>query len=84
MKKFAIILVLAVLSFAAYVQAQPGWGGGGRRGGGGPSLTIERDWALISFDLKVRGDNFRALKLAYQDAWDERKELIEAAQSTAK
>lgn len=77
MKKIAIVLVLAVLSFAAYVQAQPG--GGGRRGGGGPSLTIERDWALITFGLKVRGDNLRALQYAYQDAWDQRKALMEAA-----
>ena len=30
MKKIAIIFVLAALFFAAYVQAQPGWGGGGR------------------------------------------------------
>lgn len=82
MKKIAIIFVLAALSFAAYVQAQPGWGGGGRRGGDGPALTIERDWAIISFDLKVRGDNLRALKLTYQDAWDERKELVAAAQES--
>ena len=82
MKKIAIIFVLAALFFAAYVQAQPGWGGGGRRGGGGPALTIERDWAIISFDLKVRGDNLRALKLTYQDAWDERKKLVAAAQES--
>ena len=71
MKKIAVVLVLVALSFAAYTQAQPG-----RRGGGGSSLTIERDWALICFAVKVRGDNLRALQLAYQDAWDQRSELM--------
>ena len=71
MKKIAVVLVLVALSFAAYTQAQPG-----RRGGGGPSLTIERDWALVCFAVKVRGDNLRALQLAYQDAWDQRSELM--------
>ena len=73
MKKIAIVLVLVALSFAAYTQAQPGRRGGG---GGGSSLTIERDWALICFAVKVRGDNLRALQLAYQDAWDQRSELM--------
>ena len=73
MKKIAIVLVLVALSFAAYIEAQPGRRGSG---GGGPSLTIERDWALICFAVKVRGDNLRALKLAYQDAWDQRSELM--------
>ena len=52
MKKIAVVLVLVALSFAAYTQAQPGRRGGG---GGGSSLTIERDWALICFAVKVRG-----------------------------
>ncbi len=73
MKKIAIVLVLVALSFAAYTQAQPGRRGSG---GGGSSLTIERDWALICFAVKVRGDNLRALQLAYQDAWDQRSELM--------
>ena len=73
MKKIAVVLVLVALSFAAYTQAQPGRRGGG---GGGPSLTIERDWALVCFAVKVRGDNLRALQLAYQDAWDQRSELM--------
>ena len=73
MKKIAVVLVLVALSFAAYTQAQPGRRGGG---GGGPSLAIERDWALICFAVKVRGDNLRALQLAYQDAWDQRSELM--------
>ena len=31
---------------------------------------------MICFAVKVRGDNLRALQLAYQDAWDQRSELM--------
>ena len=76
MKRIAIGLVLAVLTFATHLQAQ--LGGVRPCGRGGLSLTIDRDWALITFALKVRGDNLRALQLAFQDAWDQRSELISA------
>jgi hypothetical protein len=46
-------------------------------GGGMPSL--EADWALLCFELKVEGKILEQLRAAYQGAWDQRRELAEEA-----
>ncbi len=78
MKKWTLLLVLLVVGWGAYVQAQQG---GGRGRGGMPLATLERDWALLSFELKVGGDQAKALQLAYQAAWDQRREMMSGAGS---
>ena len=62
----------------AYVQAQ---GRGGGRSGGMPLASLERDWAMLSFELDLKGDQMLALKLAYKDAWNQRKELLQSSSS---
>ncbi len=74
MKKVSWILFMALIAWAAYVQAQGG-GNRGRGRGGAPLATLDRDWALICFELNVGGDQLKALQYAFQDAWDQRKEL---------
>ncbi|MFT5373352.1 MAG: hypothetical protein ACI906_000167 [Candidatus Latescibacterota bacterium] len=73
MKKWTLLLVVLAVGWGAYVQAQQR---GGRGRGGAPLAALERDWALLSFELKVRGDQAKVLQLAYQVAWDQRKELV--------
>ena len=34
--------------------------------------------ALLTFELKVSGDSGRALKMAFQDAWDRRRALADS------
>ena len=82
MKRFVLLLgILLAVMWGHYAQAQPGGGGwsGNRRGsGGGPSLDIASEWALLTFELKVSGDSGRALKMAFQDAWDRRRALADS------
>ena len=82
MKRFVLLLgILLAVMWGHYAQAQPGGGGwsGNRRGsGGGPSLDIASDWALLTFELKVSGDSGRALKMAFQDAWDRSRALADS------
>lgn len=73
MNRLTWILALSLVLWSAYVQAQGRGGRGGR--GGMPLATLDRDWALICFELKVGGDQLKALQLAFQDAWDQRKQL---------
>lgn len=79
MKKWTLLLVLLLVGSGVYVEAQQRGGGRGR--GGAPLATLERDWALLSFELKVGGDQAKALQLAYQSAWDQRKEMMRGAGS---
>ena len=74
MKKVSWILFATLIAWTAYVQAQSG-GNRGRGRGGMPLATLDRDWALICFELKVGGDRLKALQFAFQEAWDQRKEL---------
>ena len=80
MKKVAVILILILMGWTAYVQAQ-GRGGGRGRGGGMPLASLERDWAVLSFELDIKGDQMLARKLAYKDAWNQRKELLQSPSS---
>ena len=76
-----------MLGTTALVEAQPGGGGGGgggRQGGGrrgGPGMGIESEWAIICFELKIDGDQFVKLRAAYQEAWGQRKQLMEEMRS---
>ena len=78
MRKIAMLLVLILMGSTAYVQAQ---GRGGGRSGGMPLASLERDWAVLSFELDLKGDQMLALKLAYKDAWNQRKELLQSSSS---
>ncbi len=78
MKKWTLLLVLLLVGSGVYVEAQQGRS---RGRGGAPLATLERDWALLSFELKVGGDQAKALQLADQSAWDQRKEMMGGAGS---
>ena len=78
MRKIAMLLVLILMGSTAYVQAQ---GRGGGRSGGMPLASLERDSAMLSFELDLKGDQMLALKLAYKDAWNQRKELLQSSSS---
>jgi len=82
MKKLIVAGALLALGLAAYTQAQPGGGrmGAGRGMGGGGAFMLESDWALICFELKVEKDAFTQLRAVYQQAWDQRREVMEQMQ----
>ena len=78
MRKIAMLLVLILMGSTAYIQAQ---GRGSGRSGGMPLASLERDWAVLSFELDLKGDQMLALKLAFKDAWNQRKELLQSSSS---
>lgn len=64
-----------VLGSLVYVEAQRGRGRGG--GGGGAQFALERDWALICFELYVTGDQLERARTAFIKAYGERKKAME-------
>lgn len=69
-----LALMAVVWVEAQPADGQPGQGRGGRGGGG--MMTLESDWALICFELRIEKKAYDQLWAAYQQAWTERKEMM--------
>lgn len=78
MRRIVLLGVVLVLSTLVYVEAQRG-GPRGRGGGGG--ATLERDWALVCFELYITGDQFDSVRSAFLKAYGERKKVMEGART---
>ena len=77
MKKWIAMLIGAAMLVAAATSFAQRFGGGGGRGqAGGGGMTLESDWALISFELDVSPVTLGKLRPAYQKAWDQRSDLL--------
>ncbi|MCC7261559.1 MAG: hypothetical protein IT369_03450 [Candidatus Latescibacteria bacterium] len=87
MKIVTCLTTALVLGTAALVMAQPGGGGGGQGGGrggmrrGGAGMGLEGEWAIVCFELKIDGEQFTKLRAVYQEAWGQRKALVEEMRS---
>lgn len=73
------VLVL-VLGSVVYVQAQRG-GSRGRGGGSGAGAALERDWALICFEMYITGEQFENVRTAFNRAYGKRKKVMERMRS---
>jgi Spy/CpxP family protein refolding chaperone len=68
---------LLALMAVVWVEAQPADRQPGQsRGGRGGMMTLESDWALICFELRIEKKAYDQLWAAYQQAWAERKEMM--------
>jgi hypothetical protein len=57
------VMMLLLLTAA---NAQPGGNGGGRRGG---MSSVDRDWAVLCFEINISADQIAKLRPTFQWAW---------------
>ena len=77
MRRGVLLCAVLVLGTFIFVQAQRG----GSRGGGGTDATLERDWALVCFELYITGDQFDSVRSVFIEAYGERKKVLERRRS---
>ena len=79
MRRIVLLGAVLVLGSLVYVQAQRGGSRG--RGGGSAGSALERDWALVCFELYITGDQFESVRGAFMNAYGERKKVMSRMRS---
>lgn len=80
MRRIALLGAVLVLGTLVLVQAQRG-GSRGRGGGAGAGAALERDWALVCFELYVTGEQFDSVRSAFTKAYGDRKRVMDRMSS---
>jgi len=71
--------VALVLGTFIYLQAQPRGARG--RGEGAPTSSLERDWAVVCFELQITGEQFNNVRGAFQKAYYSRQRVMKQMRS---
>lgn len=74
MRKIALLCIFLLIGTFVYLQAQPGRRG--RGGGGNTNAGLERDWALVSFELQITGEQYNNLRGTFQTAYNTRRDIM--------
>lgn len=84
MRRTALILMFVLAAVAVVVHAQPRQGVWSRfpdRPSAGTGVRAHTDWVLLCFELQLPLDQLGQLRSAFQQAYDDQRQLVESMSS---